>query len=128
MFKTSKKWGEKTFLFTCLNLAKNLFLEIFYIMQKIRELLKYRAFPLQHGINDLIPSLPACLSLLKYVYCGDTEMPPEHSLYLFAAPQFFGFTNARLQVGTIGQVELPIFGASFFSAEGFFLYWISVHV
>ena len=63
-----------------------------------------------------MPSPQAFESLLRYIYYGDVNMPPEDSLlalslfvvhfqivylisrYLFAAPQFYGFTNNQLQV------------------------------
>lgn len=43
-----------------------------------------------------VPSLEAFLSLLRYIYCGHVRMPPEDSLYIFSAPNFFGFSNSRL--------------------------------
>ena len=43
-----------------------------------------------------VPSLQAFLSLLQYIYCGEVRMPPEDSLYIFSAPNFFGFSNSRL--------------------------------
>ena len=43
-----------------------------------------------------VPSLKAFLSLLRYIYCGHVRMPPEDSLYIFSAPNFFGFSNSRL--------------------------------
>jgi len=46
----------------------------------------------------MVPSRQAFDSLLRYIYYGDVTMPPEDSLYLFAAPYFYGFTNNRLQV------------------------------
>ncbi|XP_035780343.1 leucine-zipper-like transcriptional regulator 1 homolog [Anopheles albimanus] len=48
-------------------------------------------------IGDISPSLEAFDSLLRYIYYGDTKMPPEDSLYLFQAPCFYGFANNRLQ-------------------------------
>ncbi|GAB0088910.1 Leucine-zipper-like transcriptional regulator 1 homolog [Sergentomyia squamirostris] len=48
-------------------------------------------------IGDISPSREAFNSLLRYIYYGDTKMPPEDSLYLFQAPCFYGFTNNRLQ-------------------------------
>ena len=44
-----------------------------------------------------MPSRQAFDSLLRYIYYGETSMPPEDSLYLFSAPSFYGFTNNRLQ-------------------------------
>lgn len=35
--------------------------------------------------------------MLRYIYYGETKMPPEDSLYLFQAPSFYAFTNNRLQ-------------------------------
>ena len=43
-----------------------------------------------------VPSFPAFLSLLRFLYYGEVRMPPEDSLYIFSAPNFFGFTNLRL--------------------------------
>ena len=43
-----------------------------------------------------VPSLKAFLSLLRYIYYGHVRMPPEDSLYIFSAPNFFGFSNSRL--------------------------------
>ncbi|XP_062507992.1 leucine-zipper-like transcriptional regulator 1 isoform X2 [Corticium candelabrum] len=50
------------------------------------------------SIGETVPSIQAFESLMKYIYYGDVNMPPEDSLYVFAAPQFYGFTNNRLQV------------------------------
>ncbi|XP_065826736.1 leucine-zipper-like transcriptional regulator 1 [Oscarella lobularis] len=50
------------------------------------------------SIGETVPSPQAFESLLRYIYYGDVNMPPEDSLYLFAAPQFYGFTNNQLQV------------------------------
>jgi len=46
--------------------------------------------------GDIVPSLSSFMSLLKYIYSGDIEASPEDSLYIFSAPNFFGFTNSRL--------------------------------
>lgn len=43
-----------------------------------------------------IPSFPAFMSLLRFIYYGEVRMPPEDSLYIFSAPNFFGFANLRL--------------------------------
>eukprot|EP00095_Tigriopus_kingsejongensis_P011479 snap_masked-scaffold626_size122949-processed-gene-0.20 protein:Tk11479 transcript:snap_masked-scaffold626_size122949-processed-gene-0.20-mRNA-1 annotation:"leucine-zipper-like transcription regulator 1 isoform x2" len=50
------------------------------------------------SIGETVPSEQSFKSLLRYVYYGDTTMPPEDSLYLFSAPHFYIFTNNRLQV------------------------------
>lgn len=46
--------------------------------------------------GDTVPSLSAFMSLLKYTYCGEIDASPEDALYIFSAPNFFGFTNSRL--------------------------------
>lgn len=48
-------------------------------------------------IGDIIPSRSSFKTFLRYIYHGEVEMPPEDSLYLFTAPQFFGLSNNRLQ-------------------------------
>ena len=57
--------------------------------------------PLNHCVEitlgKVVPSQEAFQSLLKYIYYGEVSMPPEDSLYIFSAPNFFGFSNARLQ-------------------------------
>ena len=57
--------------------------------------------PTDHRIEitfgKVVPSQEAFQSLLKYLYYGEVNMPPEDSLYIFSAPNFFGFTNTRLQ-------------------------------
>lgn len=53
---------------------------------------------LQVQIGDMIPSRQSFDSLLRYIYYGHVDMPPEDSLYLFSATYYYGFTNSRLQV------------------------------
>ena len=48
-------------------------------------------------IGDTVPSQQSFDSLLRYIYCGETCMPPEDSLYLFTAHSYYIFTNSRLQ-------------------------------
>lgn len=60
------------------------------------------------AIGELVPTLQSCDSLLRYIYCGATDMPPEHSLYLFTAPYFYGFTNSRLQAFCKQNLELNV--------------------
>ena len=55
--------------------------------------------------GKITPTQQAFHSLMRYIYCGDTVMPPEDALYLFAAPDFFGFTNQRLQVHCKATLE-----------------------
>lgn len=56
-------------------------------------------------IGEISPSIEAFNSLLRYIYHGDTKMPPEDSLYLFQAPCFYGFTNNRLQAFCKNNLE-----------------------
>lgn len=50
------------------------------------------------SIGEMVPSRQSFDSLLRYIYYGEVEMPPEDSLYLFSAPHFYIFSNNRLQV------------------------------
>ena len=61
----------------------------------------FRSFmPENHEVEitfgKAMPSFPAFMSLLRFIYYGEIRMPPEDSLYIFSAPNFFGFTNLRL--------------------------------
>lgn len=47
-------------------------------------------------LGNVVPSLSAFISLLKYTYYGEINISPEDSLYIFSAPNFFGFANSRL--------------------------------
>ncbi|XP_001982443.3 leucine-zipper-like transcriptional regulator 1 [Drosophila erecta] len=47
-------------------------------------------------IGEISPSLEAFQSLLRYIYYGETKMPPQDALYLFQAPCFYGLANNRL--------------------------------
>lgn len=49
------------------------------------------------SIGDMLPSRQSFNSLLRYIYYGEVNMPPEDSLYLFSAPFFYIFSNNRLQ-------------------------------
>ncbi|ESO89967.1 hypothetical protein LOTGIDRAFT_124272 [Lottia gigantea] len=59
-------------------------------------------------IGEMVPSVQAFNSLLRYIYYGDVVMPPEDSLYLFPAPYFFGFTNNRLQAFCKHNLEMNV--------------------
>ena len=50
------------------------------------------------SFGKTVPSQPSFQSLLKYIYYGDTDVPPEDALYIFSAPNFFGFSNNCLHV------------------------------
>lgn len=56
----------------------------------------------------MIPSKESFDSLLRYIYYGDVNMPPEDSLYLFSAPFFYGFTNNRLQTFCKQNLEMNV--------------------
>ncbi len=55
-----------------------------------------------------LPTLQAFLSLLKYVYYGEVCMPPEDSLYIFSAPNFFGFRNSGLHSHCKASLEKDV--------------------
>lgn len=56
----------------------------------------------------MTPSVESFDSLLRYIYYGDVNMPPEDSLYLFSAPFFYGFTNNRLQAFCKQNLEMNV--------------------
>ncbi|XP_045583758.1 leucine-zipper-like transcriptional regulator 1 isoform X1 [Procambarus clarkii] len=62
----------------------------------------------QIAIGEMIPSQQSFDSLLRYIYYGDVDMPPEDSLYLFSAPYFYGFTNNRLQAFCKQNLEMNV--------------------
>ncbi|ROT65463.1 putative lztr-1 [Penaeus vannamei] len=62
----------------------------------------------QIAIGETIPSQQSFDSLLRYIYYGDVDMPPEDSLYLFSAPYFYGFTNNRLQAFCKQNLEMNV--------------------
>lgn len=49
-------------------------------------------------MGDIVPSYQSFDSLIKYIYYGNVNMPPEDSLYLYTASHFYSFSNNRLQV------------------------------
>ncbi|XP_018330195.1 leucine-zipper-like transcriptional regulator 1 [Agrilus planipennis] len=59
-------------------------------------------------IGEMTPSRTSFDSLLRYIYYGDINMPPEDSLYLFSAPYFYGFTNSRLQTFCKQNLEMNV--------------------
>nr|XP_054748886.1 leucine-zipper-like transcriptional regulator 1 [Lytechinus pictus] len=59
-------------------------------------------------IGDTIPSRQSFDSLLRYIYYGAIGMPAEDSLYLFCAPDFFGFANNRIQAFCKENLEVNI--------------------
>ena len=55
---------------------------------------KKREVRITFGEN--VPTRQAFNSFLKFIYCGDVTMPPEDSLFIFSAPNYFGFSNLQL--------------------------------
>ena len=55
-----------------------------------------------------VPTLQAFMSLLRFIYHGELKMPPEDSLYIFAAPNFFGFTNSYLHINCKASLEKDV--------------------
>ncbi|XP_022656642.1 leucine-zipper-like transcriptional regulator 1 [Varroa jacobsoni] len=57
------------------------------------------------AIGEMVPSAQAFHTLLRFIYHGSVDMPPEDSLYLFSAPYFYGFANNRLQAACKQNLE-----------------------
>ena len=73
----------------------------------------FRSFmPENHRVEVMFgktrPTLQAFNSLLKYVYYGEVCMPPEDCLYVFSAPNFFGFTNLQLHSHCKARLEQDV--------------------
>ena len=73
----------------------------------------FRSFSPQNHEVDITfgkttPTLEAFMSLLKYVYYGEVCMPPEDSLHIFSAPNFFGFSNAQLHRHCKANLECDV--------------------
>lgn len=73
----------------------------------------FRSFMPEDGqvnisIGEMVPSKQAFESMLRYIYFGDVDMPPEDSLYLFAAPYYYGFSNNRLQAYCKQNLEMNV--------------------
>jgi N-acetylneuraminic acid mutarotase len=72
----------------------------------------FRFMPTESKVNiqigEMIPSLQSFHSLLRFIYCGDVNMPPEDSLYLFSAPLYYSFTNNRLQAFCKQNLEMNV--------------------
>lgn len=58
--------------------------------------------------GEIVPSLSAFSSLLTYTYCGEISASPEDALYIFSAPNFFGFSNLRLHSHCKASLERDI--------------------
>uniref|UniRef100_A0A0D9RKB8 Leucine-zipper-like transcriptional regulator 1 n=1 Tax=Chlorocebus sabaeus TaxID=60711 RepID=A0A0D9RKB8_CHLSB len=76
----------------------------------------FRSFMPEDGqvnisIGEMVPSRQAFESMLRYIYYGEVNMPPEDSLrpsYLFAAPYYYGFYNNRLQAYCKQNLEMNV--------------------
>ncbi|XP_019062570.1 leucine-zipper-like transcriptional regulator 1 isoform X1 [Fukomys damarensis] len=73
----------------------------------------FRSFMPEDGqvnisIGEMVPSRQAFQSMLRYIYYGEVNMPPEDSLYLFAAPYYYGFYNNRLQAYCKQNLEMNV--------------------
>ncbi|KAM9094409.1 LOW QUALITY PROTEIN: leucine-zipper-like transcriptional regulator 1 [Sarcophilus harrisii] len=73
----------------------------------------FRSFMPEDGqvnisIGEMVPSKQAFESMLRYIYYGEVNMPPEDSLYLFAAPYYYGFYNNRLQAYCRQNLEMNV--------------------
>lgn len=66
-------------------------------------------------IGDLVPPREAFQSFLSYMYYGSVDMPPEHSLYLFAATHFYALSNNRLQAICKTNLEQNVSAQNVFS-------------
>eukprot|EP00800_Vazella_pourtalesii_P008004 TRINITY_DN2127_c0_g1_i4.p1 TRINITY_DN2127_c0_g1~~TRINITY_DN2127_c0_g1_i4.p1 ORF type:complete len:635 (-),score=123.38 TRINITY_DN2127_c0_g1_i4:110-2014(-) len=63
----------------------------------------FRSFmPTDSKVNitfgQIVPSCQSFKALLNFIYYADIKLLPEDSLYIFQAPNFFGFSNSRIQV------------------------------
>lgn len=65
-------------------------------------------FEVEITFGDIVPSLSSFMSLLRYTYCGEIDASPEDALYIFSAPNFFGFTNSRLHNHCKASLERDI--------------------
>ncbi|XP_043389549.1 leucine-zipper-like transcriptional regulator 1 isoform X10 [Chelonia mydas] len=73
----------------------------------------FRSFMPEDGqvnisIGEMVPSKQAFESMLRYIYYGEVNMPPEDSLYLFSAPYYYGFYNNRLQAYCKQNLEMNV--------------------
>uniref|UniRef100_A0A8C2D2C5 Leucine-zipper-like transcription regulator 1 n=1 Tax=Cyprinus carpio TaxID=7962 RepID=A0A8C2D2C5_CYPCA len=73
----------------------------------------FRSFMPEDGqvnisIGEMVPSTQAFESMLLYIYYGHVNMPPEDSLYLFAAPYYYGFSNNSLQAYCKQNLEMNV--------------------
>ena len=55
-----------------------------------------------------LPTLQAFSSLLRYIYYAEVHMPSEDCLYVFSAPNFFGFTNLQLHSHCKARLEKEV--------------------
>lgn len=65
-------------------------------------------YKVQVSFAKTVPTLPAFNSLLRYIYSGEYRMPTEDALYVFSAPNFFGFSNLQLHAHCKASLEQNI--------------------
>ena len=73
----------------------------------------FRSFMPESGRVDItfgktLPTLQAFNSLLKFIYYGEVRMPPADCLYIFSAPNFFGFSNLQLHSHCKARLEKDV--------------------
>lgn len=73
----------------------------------------FRSFmPENHTVDIMfgknVPTVQAFNSLLKYIYYGEVQMPPDDCLYVFSAPNFFGFSNLQLHSHCKARLEKDV--------------------
>ena len=57
------------------------------------------------SFGKTVPTQQAFTSLLKYIYHGEYNMATEDALYIFSAPNFFGFANLQLHAHCKASLE-----------------------
>lgn len=65
-------------------------------------------YQVEIAFGKTVPTLQAFNSLLKYIYSGDHDMPTEDALYVYSAPNFFGFSNLKLHAHCKAALEQKI--------------------
>ena len=73
----------------------------------------FRSFmPGNHEVEitfgEVVPTLSSFTALLQYIYCGEIHTTPEDALYIFSAPNYFGFNNMRLHSHCKASLERDV--------------------
>lgn len=99
--------------FMPLDSTVNVSSQIFFLLRLLPiSVLFLSIFQIQ--IGEVCPSQEAFSSLLRYIYYGETRMPPEDSLYLFQASCFYG-KNSRFLI----NLDFSLASLYFFSKNRF---------